>query len=272
MTEKTTPLSGGGRQLIHSDYYSLMIKRAKGSLPDMGCAVNLSELIKNRLLPNFENSKSLRIIDIGCAAGHYFRTLTKFGVPIDFYTGIEVDPKMVQAASRIWSNHIQSGRMKFILDDVESQTQLESCDLIICYNSFMYYRSARCVLTKLLKAAKSLIIRSYFADSNYRILRGQSRDNNDRVKTPELEVFNADGDLVSGDYWTIYGFGYFEQLLKDIDRRLKIVWLKEQSVMTSIKMEESLGVKKRYGTQVLDGYEISYPILQPWGVVLVTKE
>jgi hypothetical protein len=265
-------LSGAGRQIVHSDYVTLMRQRALGELPDMGCAVRLSEILKDLVLAESKNGSIDKLIDVGCAAGHYYRTLTTREVPIGSYVGLEVNPEMVSAASEVWRDEIKGGRVKFILDDVESSIPLEQSEIIICYNSFMYYKSARLVLRKFLDSASTLIIRSYFSDSNYRILRGQCRQNNDAVSLDELDIFTDAGELSSGDYWTIYSFTYIERLLRSLEPRAKVTWLKDNNAIASIEAEAKMGINKRGGTQVVNGYEISYPLLQPWEIALITVE
>ena len=46
----------------------------------------------------------------------------------------------------------------------------------------------------------------------------------------------------------------------------------EDIIDNSIDAEARLGVVKRGGTQVVGGYEISYPLLQPWEILQITVE
>lgn len=262
---------GAGRQIIHSDYVDLMRKRAIGELPDMGCALRLGEVIK-ALNPAVTRGEPLgRLLDVGCATGHYYRTFRNVGIPIREYVGLEIDAPMVDAAKHAWAQEIRQGQAKFVLDDVESASPLPECDVLVCANSFMYYRSAKRVLRKFLAAAKQIIVRSYFADSNYRIIRAQSAQNNDSVEVDELDVISDSGDILVGDFWNIYGFTYIEKLVASIDPRAKVEWLEDRNKIESIAAESGLGVVKRGGTQVVGGYEISYPLLQPWEILVVTS-
>jgi SAM-dependent methyltransferase len=260
----TTP-AGAGRQIIHSDYVELMRQRAAGELPDMGCALRLGEIIKS-----ISSAPIGRLIDVGCATGHYYRTFRGMGIEIGEYVGVEIDANMVAAAKTVWRDELATGQMRFVLDDIESPSPLDQCDFLVCANSFMYYRSAKRVLRKFIGAAKVALIRSYFADSNFRIIRGQSAQNNDRVQIDELELFSEAGDLVSADFWTIYGFTYIKRLVASLNPRANVEWLPDQNKTESIEAEARLGVAKRGGTQVIGGYEISYPLLQPWEILRVT--
>jgi SAM-dependent methyltransferase len=261
---------GAGRQIIHSDYVDLMRKRAIGELPDMGCALRLGEVIQ-QLNPVTQDRPIGRLLDIGCATGHYYRTFRNMGIAIREYVGLEIDAAMVDAANRAWAPEIRQQQAKFVLDDIESASPLPQSDVLICANSFMYYRSAKRVLQKFLASAKLIVIRSYFAESNYRIIRAQSAQNNDSVDVDELDVISDSGDILVGDFWNIYGFTYIEKLVASIDPRAKVEWLEDNNKVESITAESGLGVVKRGGTQVVGGYEISYPLLQPWEILVVTS-
>jgi SAM-dependent methyltransferase len=274
MSIETEPVApGAGLQLIHSDYVDLMRKRALGELPDMGCAIRIGEIIKD--LPgkkNRNNDHIGKLIDVGCATGHYYRTFNEMNIPIREYVGVEINEDMVNVAKDVWRREISSGKIRFVRDDIESATPLDKCDVLVCANSFMYYKSAKRVLKKFLDSAKTIIVRSYFADSNYRILRGQSAQNNDRVKIDELDLFSESGDLLCCDFWTIYGFTYIERLIGSLNPRARVEWLKDENKIDSITAEARMGVVKRGGTQVIGGYEISYPLLQPWEILVVSVD
>ena len=138
----------------------------------------------------------------------------------------------------------------------------------------MYYRSARKALRKMLCAGKVVIIRSYFAEANYRILRGQSNKNNDKVLTGDDKIFDSEGNFQIGDYWTIYSHNYIEHLVREIDSKYHIFWVKDDSgiMKSALQDEKDRGVVKRYAAEVIGDYEISYPILQPWETVVITRK
>ncbi len=268
MAQTEVSPQGAGKQIIHSAYVELMEKRALGELPDMGCAIRIGEVIRDIIARS--GNGEIELTDVGCATGHYFRTFRTMNLPIRKYVGLEIDPDMVNAAKGAWREEISAGKMKFIEDDIESDNPLEKTDILICMNSFMYYKSAKKVLAKFLRSSNKILIRSYFAEYNIRILRGQTAQNNDRVQLDELDLFTDSGELVCADYWTIYGFSYIEKLVKSLHPGAKVEWLKDNNKIESIKQEADLGVVKRGGTQVIAGYEISYPLLQPWEILQIT--
>ena len=261
---------GAGRQIIHSEYVELMRKRAAGELPDMGCALRIGEIIKELVARHYVDGTIDRLLDVGCATGHYYRTFSGMGVDIAEYVGLEIDEDMVSAAADVWKREMVQGRVRFVHDDIESPTALDAADVLVCANSFMYYNSAKRVLAKFLRSAKHIVIRSYFAESNYRIIRAQSAQNNDRVEVDELDLFSESGDILVGDFWNIYSFSYIERLVRSLNSAAHVEWLKDENKIESMNIESELGVAKRGGTQVIGGYEISYPLLQPWEILVIT--
>ena len=100
-----------------SEYVDLMKKRAMGELPEMGSAKRTVEILLERNLLKEKNNK---IIDIGCATCHYLRTFLNFDVNIDLYTGVEIDPAMVEAAKYAWSNELKNNKLTVFNSDVEN--------------------------------------------------------------------------------------------------------------------------------------------------------
>ena len=108
--EQQVAPQGAGRQIIHSDYVDLMRKRAIGELPDMGCALRLGEVIE-ALNPAATRGQPIgRLLDVGCATGHYYRTFRNMGIPIREYVGLEIDEPMVDAAKDAWAQEIRRGK------------------------------------------------------------------------------------------------------------------------------------------------------------------
>src|SRR5262249_2235214 len=102
--------------------------------------------------------------------------------------------------------------------------------------------------------------------------RGQTAQNNDRSVLDELELFSDSGDMRCGDFWTIYSFTYIERLVESLDPRATVRWLEDGNTSASIDLERQLSVRKRGGTPYIGGYEISYPFLLPWKILVVTHD
>jgi SAM-dependent methyltransferase len=241
------------------DYVSLMRRRATGALPDMGCALRVGDLLRDFADGPFS------VLDVGCAAGHFLRTFKHQELPLAKYVGLEIDPAMFRVASEVWEREAESGLAEFINADLEKFSSDRTYDFVICVNAFMYFASAKTALTNLLRAAKRrVLVRSYFADSNYRIIRAQTSLNHDKSSVDEIDVFDESGNIRCYDYWNIYSRTYIESLVARLDPSAEVDWIEDKNVLSSLKTERELDIKKRGATELLGEHEVSYPFILPW--------
>jgi len=225
----------------------------------MGCALRAAELIRALAVG------SASVLDVGCATGHFLRTFTRERLPLSKYVGLEIDPGMVAAARDVWAGEITAGGAEFINGDLETFESARKYDFVICVNAFMYFASAKMALKNLMAAARGrVLVRSYFADANYRIVRAQTTLNHDKSAVEEIDVFDESGDMLCYDFWNIYSQTYIEAVVAKIDGSAKIEWLDDKNVLSSMAKERELSVKKRGATELLDGHEVSYPFILPW--------
>ena len=251
-----------------SEYVDLMRKRALGELPQMGSAKRTVEILLER---NLLKEKDNKIIDIGCATCHYLRTFMDFDVDIDLYTGVEIDQTMVEAAKDVWANEIKNNKLTIFNSDVEIFNIEKKYNVGICANAFMYFKSPYKAISNIMKHCNNhLLIRGYFSEKSFRILRSQTSSHHDKAKTSEANSFDKEGNLTSFDYWTIYSKEYMESVVKAISPNAKVEWIEDKNYFDSIDKEKNFEVKKRDGTFVLNNMEISYPFIQPWEYLLIT--
>jgi SAM-dependent methyltransferase len=266
-----TPTNLRDLELINNtdEYVALMRRRAAGDLPDMGCALRVAEIIAGAW-PD-DRGRGMRLLDVGCATGHFRRTFGGKGLPIDRYVGLEIDPAMVRAGSEVWKAQIETGAVQFINADLEVFEPEQAFDVVICVNAFMYFASAKRALGNLLKAAAGgrLFVRSYFMDVNYRIIRAQTSLNHDKSPWSELDVFDEEGEMRCYDFWNIYSQTYIEQLVGLLAPGSRVSWLEDRNVRSSLEQERELSLQKRGATEVLNDYEVSYPFILPWKYLAV---
>jgi SAM-dependent methyltransferase len=83
----------------HNDYYgNLFIKRATGQLPEMESSKALAKIVA-KYIKNNDN-----ILDAGCGAGHYLRSLDKLIKKNFIYTGLDATAKHIDIAKKIFLN------------------------------------------------------------------------------------------------------------------------------------------------------------------------
>jgi SAM-dependent methyltransferase len=251
------------------EYVALMRRRAAGALPDMGCALRVADIIGEAW--SSSRGQGMRLLDVGCATGHFRRTFVGRHLPIARYVGLEIDPAMVRVGSEVWRSEIEDGTVRFVNADLEAYESDEAFDVVICVNAFMYFASAKRALRNLLRAARGgrLFVRSYFMDANYRIIRAQTALNHDKSVLSELDVFDDDGEICCYDFWSIYSQTYIELLVAQLAPGARVTWLEDNNVLSSLQHERELAVQKRGATEVLNEHEVSYPFILPWKYLAV---
>jgi hypothetical protein len=144
----------------------------------------------------------------------------------------------------VWADEITAHDVVFINEDIEQFNSERRFDFVICVNAFMYFASARAALSNLLRATRRhLLIRSYFADANYRIMRAQTMSNHDKSTVSEVDVFDENGNMRCYDFWNIYSCSYMEALVKSIDPKAKLEWLEDENMVASMEQERSLRIE-----------------------------
>ena len=255
-----------------NQYVDVMEKRARGILPEMGSAIRLCEVMMGLGV----NKVPFTLMDIGCATGHYYNSFVSRSISPEKYIGLDIDSSMIEVANNVWDRELSSGLMDFQCGNPEDLPRPSSptVDYIVCMNAFMYFVSAEKALEYMIShAKKSIVIRGYFAENTFKIMRSQTTENHDSSSVKEVDSIDRDGRIVCFDFWNIYSFSYIEGLVSKITSNgFSVEWLDDKNYQGSIKEEEHLGVQKRAGTQLINGYEVSYPIIQPWKYLIISRK
>ena len=234
----------------------------------MGCAKRTLEILVDR---NLLNTAGNSIIDIGAATCHYLRTFINNNIKVDIYAGLEEDELMVKAAKEAWSDLISKGQVSINHGSVDTFNLKRKFDIGICINAFMYFQSPYMALKNMLEHTKNnLLIRGYFSETSYRILRSQTSSHNDRVSISEANSFDKEGNLLCYDYWTIYSREFIKSIVNEIYPGASLEWIEDKNHFNSIQKEKELNIEKRGATTIVDDMEISYPIILPWEYLLIT--
>ena len=122
-------------------------------------------------------------------------------------------------------------------------------------NAFMYFASAEKALEYMIShARKMIIIRAYFTETSFKIMRSQTTANHDSSAVQEADSIDREGNFACYDLWNIYSFGYIESLVSKISsNEFTVSWVDDKNYQNSIEKEEDLGIQKRAGTQLIGG-------------------
>lgn len=140
----------------HSKLYAeLCVARASGSAPEMDAVRQTVEILRPRLRPGQS------VLDVGCAAGHAFRSLRELGLA---YHGIDTYARGIEIGRRYLAGlGLPPERLRVLA--IEDLPPEERHDAVICLNTLLYLPTYHLPLEVMARAARSvLVIRSSFGD------------------------------------------------------------------------------------------------------------
>jgi SAM-dependent methyltransferase len=135
---------------------SLVYDRGLNKAPEMDCAAQGAEL----LAPFIAGKTRPKLIDVGCGGGHFYHSLAKRGLLVDYY-GLDSSPKIVAQARRAFQElGLDPGRI--ILGAVEDLAGL-SFDLAAIVNVLSFRPDFREPLDRLVDCGvRAMVIRDNF--------------------------------------------------------------------------------------------------------------
>ncbi|MFH1884102.1 MAG: class I SAM-dependent methyltransferase [Planctomycetota bacterium] len=141
-----------------SDVEVRTYKRVTGELPEMESAKQLVNLVRNVYIPG------MKILDIGCAAGHYYKSLLRLDEEIE-YLGIDATVPYIEYAN----NYFKYQKARFLVGDIfDLSDELHGFDIVFCCNLILHLPDFRVPIKNLLRIAqKYCFIRTLISDRTH---------------------------------------------------------------------------------------------------------
>lgn len=243
------------------DVYS---KRATGELDEMECSKFLAEILARHVKTN------QNILDVGCAVGHYYRSMKKrIKVPF-FYTGVDPYSILIEKAKEIWKD---DSNVDFHIGNIfDLPFGDNSFDYVVSNNVLLHLPDIVKPIGELLRVCKDkIIVRHLLYNKSYRI---QFVYNNTwwpyTEVTPENE-FDPDGNPCAFSYFNIHSFDYFSSVVHRHCPKATIRYIKDdrfapEKINQSAKSEGFIEP-----TRVVDGMQISGCLILPNYFVEIKK-
>lgn len=246
-----------------SDYAEIMYQRAIGVLPEMESSKAVAQL----LAPEVQRGDS--ILDVGCGAGHYFRSLEQIiEVPFE-YTGVDAANIFIDVAQRAWSDE---PRCTFRVEDIYNLSFPDrTFDIVICNNMLYNLPSIIRPIQELLRVARRMVlIRTPIGDRSFRIQEVYSQANWPLSDIPVTEEFRDDGEPTSFVYHNIYSQGYVEAVIQRLHPNAATTFIEDNYFDGDSINRGATATIMVNATQVVNGMQISGNyIVQPWCFVQI---
>ncbi len=239
-------------------------KRATGSSPEMEVSKAMANILKNKV------KKDNNILDIGCASGHFYRSLKKRIKKKFYYTGVDPYKIFIDKAKSAWKNE---NNVKFKIANIyDLPFKKNNFEISFCSNVFIHLNDVIKPLKEIIRVTKkTVVIRTVLFDVSYKI---QCVYNNkwwkDTNVKPEDE-FDKNGNPKAFSYFNILSFDYLIRNIKKIHPKAKVKIVKDnyfdkKKISRSIKSE-----KRPLATKIIGNDQVSGCILQPHYFVIIEK-
>lgn len=228
------------------------IQRVKGTLPEMECAKRLNQILKKIY------KKGNRVLDFGCAAGHFYNSLKKIDPNID-YTGFDATKPYIKFAKKNFKNN---KLVKFDLQNIFSLSNkyYNKFDIVFCSNVLHHLPSVDLALKNLLKASKK-----------YCIIRTLIGNNTHLSKFYHTDKTNKKNILDSFQFQNTYSYNFIKKKIRNIGK-YEITFLEDRFAGSKINKEYKKYNKNYPGlTKYVNGIQISGSKVFEWKWIKIKK-
>lgn len=241
-------------QEIGQSYY----KRAKGELPEKEASKSLARLLERRDLYSSGNS----LLDVGCATGHFLRSLRRLLDPDIRYTGIDVN-----------MSYLQWGAEIFGLDDTATFMQCDALDIpveddtfdIVFVNLFHFFPRIDEALEEVLRVAEDRVIwRTPIGEINY-VVKAIHDDSYDSTG-----VIEPDREDVDYTLYMMYSEKYLREMFDDFGWELEFI--ERDTDFETFDNNELDGFDDVAATKVVNDMQINGNIVLDWQYVCIDAD
>ena len=226
--------------------------RVKGSLKEMESAKQLREIIKKIYKPE------MHILDVGCAAGHYYHSLRRIDKNIK-YTGIDSTKDYIRFGKKFFDKNKNVSLSLGNIFDLNKKFK-KNYDITFCCNLLLHLPSIEIPIRNLLQTSKKFcIIRTLLSNKSH------------LSKFLYTDSFNSKNDPKDFVYQNTYSYDFIKKVINK-NGRYKIRFIKDDFNAIKVNNEFNMFKKKQQGvTKAINNLQVSGSKVFEWKWVLITK-
>lgn len=238
--------------------------RAIGKSPEMEVSKALAKIVKKII------KKNQKVLDVGCACGHYYRSLKREIKNNFFYTGVDPYEIFLDKGKLAWKDDLNVNFKKGNIFQLPVKNN--EFDITVCNNVLLHLPSIEKPLRELIRVSKrTVILRTVVYDVSYKVQLVYNSKWWKGTNIKPVNEFDKMGNPNSFSYFNIHSFDYLKGLVDKIDKKLKIKFIKDnffskKNIQSSIKKE-----KRPLATRVVGDEQFSGCLMQPHYFVIINK-
>jgi ubiquinone/menaquinone biosynthesis C-methylase UbiE len=192
----------------YKQYGEVLFKRATGQSEEMESSKSLCKILQPHYRPG------LKVLDVGCGAGHYLRSLrNRIDADID-YTGVDATRSYVELANKAFG-----GTAKFMVGDIFNLPFADaSFDIVMCNNVILHLPPPPIrPLSELIRVSRqTTIVRTLFGKQTYVIKEIRTAQELPGLAEREGDLIQPDGEVAAFNYFNLYSERYMRDVLEKI--------------------------------------------------------
>ena len=239
--------------------------RATGKKPEMEVSKAMANFLKNKI------KKNDHLLDVGCACGHYYRSIKKRVNKNFFYTGTDPYQIFLDKAKIAWKTDPNTTFVKGNIYRLPFKKN--QFDLTICSNVFIHLNKVKKPLKELLRVTKkTIILRTVLYDMSYKIQLVYNKNWWKNTNVKAKDEFDDKGNPRAFSYFNILSKDFLKETIKEIHPNVKITLIKD-NFFSKKKINESIKKEKRpLATRIIGEEQFSGCLMQPHYFVIIEKK
>lgn len=242
----------------------IYFKRAVGKLPEMEVSKALAKLIKTKV------KNKDHFLDVGCACGHYYRSLNRIIKKDILYTGMDPYKIFLDKANIAWKKNKNVNFKKGDIHKIPFKKNF--FEFVICNNVLLHLKSIEKPIKELLRVSnKYVILRTVVYDVSYKIQLVYNNNWWKYTKVKPVAEFKKDGEPRSFSYFNIHSFDYLTAVIKKYCPKARVKFVKDNFYSKSVIKSSIKSEKRALATYIMGNEQVSGCLLQPHYFVIISK-
>lgn len=239
--------------------------RATGKTPEMEASKAMANVVKKYIRLDG------KILDVGCASGHFYRSLKNKVKNNFYYTGTDPYQIFLDKAKIAWKKEVNVNFVKGNIYNLPFKKN--QFDLSFCSNVFIHLNDVRKPLKELIRVTKkTIIIRTVLYDVSYKIQLVYNKNWwSDTSISPE-EEFDSKGNPRAYSFFNILSFDYITSNIKKIYPKADIKIIKDDFFDKKKITQSNKKEKRPLATRIVGDEQVSGCILQPHYFIVINKK